>query len=135
MHLELLSFFGILHGSSGRTHILNSIVEALNAYEFERHSGAKSKHPNNHIYFDNGKSIYSVVQELKNTPQEMLFDVIQNVTGATINQKNFRTWKGNGYFPLCSVVAKKTENQAEQHILTLIVMHDYKYCTDSSIYH
>uniref|UniRef100_A0A2N9IJ15 Tify domain-containing protein n=1 Tax=Fagus sylvatica TaxID=28930 RepID=A0A2N9IJ15_FAGSY len=47
--------------------------KALNAYEFERHAGCKTKHPNNHIYFENGKTIYAVVQELKNTPQEMLF--------------------------------------------------------------
>ncbi|KAH1059540.1 hypothetical protein GLYMA_02G094400v4 [Glycine max] len=67
--------------------------KALNAYEFERHAGAKTKHPNNHIYFENGKTIYAVVQELKNTPQDMLFDAIQNVTGSTINQKNFRIWK------------------------------------------
>ncbi|XP_058762428.1 uncharacterized protein LOC131635797 [Vicia villosa] len=69
--------------------------KALNAYEFERHAGAKSKHPNNHIFFENGKSIYAVVQELKNTPQEMLFDAIQTVTGSTINQKNFRFWKAS----------------------------------------
>ncbi|KAK7273060.1 hypothetical protein RIF29_14106 [Crotalaria pallida] len=69
--------------------------KALNAYEFERHAGAKTKHPNNHIYFENGKTIYAVVQELKNTPQEMLFDAIQNVTGSTINQRNFRVWKGS----------------------------------------
>ncbi|KAJ1435520.1 Jas TPL-binding domain [Sesbania bispinosa] len=67
----------------------------LNAYEFERHAGAKTKHPNNHIYFENGKTIYAVVQELKNTPQEMLFDAIQNVTGSNINQKNFRIWKAS----------------------------------------
>ncbi|XP_019452351.1 PREDICTED: uncharacterized protein LOC109354358 isoform X2 [Lupinus angustifolius] len=70
-------------------------TKALNAYEFERHAGAKTKHPNNHIYFENGKTIYAVVQELKNTPQEMLFDAIQNVTGSTINQKNFHTWKAS----------------------------------------
>ncbi|CAL0318835.1 unnamed protein product [Lupinus luteus] len=69
--------------------------KALNAYEFERHAGAKTKHPNNHIYFENGKTIYAVVQELKNTPQEMLFDAIQNVTGSTINQKNFSIWKAS----------------------------------------
>ncbi|KAK4284132.1 hypothetical protein QN277_001004 [Acacia crassicarpa] len=69
--------------------------KALNAYEFERHAGAKTKHPNNHIYFENGKTIYAAVQELKNTPQEMLFDAIQNVTGSTINQKNFRVWKAS----------------------------------------
>ncbi|KAM5556288.1 hypothetical protein ABKV19_023934 [Rosa sericea] len=67
----------------------------LNAYDFERHAGAKTKHPNNHIYFENGKTIYAVVQELKNTPQDMLFDAIQNVTGSQINQKNFRVWKAS----------------------------------------
>ncbi|KAE8702583.1 Detected protein of unknown function [Hibiscus syriacus] len=51
--------------------------KALNAYEFERHANCKTKHPNTHIYFENGKTIYAVVQELKNTPHEMLFDVIQ----------------------------------------------------------
>ncbi|PON62314.1 Jas TPL-binding domain containing protein [Trema orientale] len=69
--------------------------KSLNAYEFERHAGCKTKHPNNHIYFENGKTIYAVVQELKNTPQEMLFDAIQNVTGSPINQKNFRIWKAS----------------------------------------
>lgn len=77
---------------------LNCFLQALNAYEFERHAGCKTKHPNNHIYFENGKTIYAVVQELKNTPQEMLFDAIQNVTGSPINQKNFRIWKGDATF-------------------------------------
>lgn len=67
--------------------------KALNAYEFERHAGCKTKHPNNHIYFENGKTIYQIVQELRNTPESMLFDVIQTVFGAPINQKSFRTWK------------------------------------------
>ncbi|CAN6565627.1 unnamed protein product [Malus baccata var. baccata] len=69
--------------------------KSLNAYEFERHAGAKTKHPNNHIYFENGKTIYAVVQELKNTPQDVLFDAIQTVTGSPINQKNFRIWKAS----------------------------------------
>ncbi|WJX75533.1 hypothetical protein P8452_59058 [Trifolium repens] len=69
--------------------------KALNAYEFERHAGGKSKHPNNHIFFENGKSIYGVVQELQNSPQEMLFDAIQTVAGTTINQRNFRIWKAS----------------------------------------
>ncbi|GLT43884.1 hypothetical protein SLA2020_178100 [Shorea laevis] len=69
--------------------------KALNAYEFECHANCKTKHPNNHIYFENGKTIYAVVQELKNTPQEMLFDAIQNVTGSQINEKNFRAWKAS----------------------------------------
>ncbi|VVB14378.1 unnamed protein product [Arabis nemorensis] len=69
--------------------------KVLNAYEFEQHANCKTKHPNNHIYFENGKTIYGVAQELKNTPQEKLFDAIQNVTGSDINRKNFNTWKAS----------------------------------------
>ncbi|XAR66334.1 hypothetical protein NMG60_11012525 [Bertholletia excelsa] len=65
----------------------------LSAYEFERHADCKTKHPNNHIYFENGKSIYSVVAELKNTPRDQLFEAIKNATGSPINQKKFREWK------------------------------------------
>ncbi|KAF7818534.1 uncharacterized protein G2W53_023989 [Senna tora] len=67
--------------------------KVINAYEFERHAGRKTKHPNNHIYFENGKTIYGIVQELRSTPQHMLFEVIQTITGSPINQKSFRIWK------------------------------------------
>ncbi|GMP85384.1 hypothetical protein CsSME_00038563 [Camellia sinensis var. sinensis] len=67
--------------------------KAINAYEFERHAGCKTKHPNNHIYFENGKTVYGIVQELKNTPQNLLFEVIQTITGSPLNQKYFRLWK------------------------------------------
>ncbi|CAI9755444.1 unnamed protein product [Fraxinus pennsylvanica] len=53
---------------------------------------SKTKHPNTHIYFENGKSIYAVVQELKSTPRDMLFATIENVTGSLVNQKNLHTW-------------------------------------------
>lgn len=72
---------------------LCNFSKVLNAYEFERHAGCKTKHPNNHIYFENGKTIYQIVQELRSTPESMLFDVIQTVFGAPINQKSFRIWK------------------------------------------
>ncbi|KAE8700855.1 ras-related protein RABE1c-like isoform X1 [Hibiscus syriacus] len=71
-----------------------NLSKVLNAYEFERHAGCKTKHPNNHIYFDNGKTIYQIVQELRSTPESLLFDTIQTVFGAPINQKSFRIWKG-----------------------------------------
>ncbi|KAM1441832.1 hypothetical protein ACFXTO_009890 [Malus domestica] len=67
--------------------------KVINAYEFERHAGCKTKHPNNHIYFESGKTIYGTVQELRSTPQNMLFEVIQTITGSPINQKSFRLWK------------------------------------------
>ncbi|KAF8118114.1 hypothetical protein N665_0006s0113 [Sinapis alba] len=72
-----------------------NLNKVLNAYEFEQHANCKTKHPNNHIYFENGKTVYGVVQELKNTPQEKLFEAIQNVTGSDINYKNFNTWKAS----------------------------------------
>ncbi|KAK3028824.1 hypothetical protein RJ639_038651, partial [Escallonia herrerae] len=71
------------------------LSNAVNAYEFERHAGCKTKHPNNHIYFENGKTIYAVVQELKSTPQDILFEAIQSVTGSPINHNNFSIWKGS----------------------------------------
>ncbi|KAG5602957.1 hypothetical protein H5410_034327 [Solanum commersonii] len=67
--------------------------QVLNAYEFERHAGCKTKHPNNHIYFENGKTIYQITQELRSTPQSLLFEAIQTVTGSPINQKAFQIWK------------------------------------------
>ncbi|KAK6118840.1 hypothetical protein DH2020_047427 [Rehmannia glutinosa] len=68
-------------------------TKALNAYEFERHAGCKTSHPNNHIRFENGKTIYQIVQELKGTPDDMLFDAVQTVTGSPINQTAFLVWK------------------------------------------
>lgn len=79
------------------------MIKTLNAYEFERHAGCKTKHPNNHIYFENGKTIYQIVQELRSTPESMLFDAIQTVTGSPINQKAFRIWKGNKNAVSCLV--------------------------------
>ncbi|OVA18295.1 hypothetical protein BVC80_1835g731 [Macleaya cordata] len=67
--------------------------KVLNAYEFERHAGCKTKHPNNHIFFENGKTIYAIVQELRSTSQNLLFEAIQTVTGSPINQKAFNIWK------------------------------------------
>ncbi|KAF8388415.1 hypothetical protein HHK36_027084 [Tetracentron sinense] len=46
--------------------------KTLNAFEFENHAGCKTKHPNNHIFFENGKTIYAIVQELKSTPQNLI---------------------------------------------------------------
>lgn len=71
------------------------LSKSVNAFEFESHADSKTRHPNSHIYFENGKSIYAVVQELKNTPPEMFFEVIQNITGSPINQKKFQTWKAS----------------------------------------
>ncbi|XP_031372107.1 uncharacterized protein LOC116187504 [Punica granatum] len=72
-------------------------VRKINAYEFEQHAGCKTKHPNNHIYFDNGKTVYAVVLELRKTPPSMLFEKIQTATGSAINEENFQAWKAREF--------------------------------------
>lgn len=92
--------------------------QVLNAYEFERHAGCKTKHPNNHIYFENGKTIYQIVQELRSTPESLLFDAIQTVFGAPINQKAFRNWKGKK-FPLLFALHTNTFTPAWERFYCL----------------
>lgn len=70
-----------------------NVSKVLSAYEFEHHAGCKTKHPNNHIYFDSGKTLYGIVQELRGTPENLLFEKIQTVNGSAINQKSFCLWK------------------------------------------
>jgi hypothetical protein len=74
---------------------LNKCKQVLSAYEFEQHAGAKTRHPNNHIYLENGKPIYSIIQELKTAPLSMIDGVIKDVAGSSINEEFFRVWKGD----------------------------------------
>uniref|UniRef100_A0A7N0TQA5 Tify domain-containing protein n=1 Tax=Kalanchoe fedtschenkoi TaxID=63787 RepID=A0A7N0TQA5_KALFE len=69
-------------------------TKIVNAFELEMHAGCKSKHPNDHIYFSNGKSIYSVVQELRSTSYDKLPQVVRTITGSPIHETNFSIWKG-----------------------------------------
>ncbi|KAI3464783.1 hypothetical protein Pfo_021446, partial [Paulownia fortunei] len=92
--------------------------KALNAYEFERHAGCKTNHPNNHIHFENGKTIYQIVQELKNTLESTLVDAIQTVTGSPINQKAFHVWKGMN----CHIIASShLKNHSRQPMASFSV--------------
>lgn len=96
----------------------------LNAYEFERHAGCKTKHPNNHIYFESGKTIYQIVQDLKSTPESQLFDAVQTVTGSPINQKSFRIWKGKSdlLYLLVSFILSVDGVQVLCHKCVLVVL-------------
>ncbi|GKV05784.1 hypothetical protein SLEP1_g17751 [Rubroshorea leprosula] len=69
--------------------------KVLSAYEFEQHAGAKTRHPNNHIYLENGKPIYSIIQELKTAPLGILDEVIKSMAGSSINEKSFVYWKAS----------------------------------------
>lgn len=67
----------------------------LSAHEFEQHAGGKSRHPNNHIYLENGKPIYSIIQEIRTAPLSILDEVIKNVAGSSVNEELLQEWKAN----------------------------------------
>lgn len=76
--------------------IMNRLMslQVLSAYEFEVHAGGKTRHPNNHIYLENGKPIYRIFQELKTAPLSRLEEVVRDVAGSSINEQYFEAWKG-----------------------------------------
>ncbi|GMP96567.1 hypothetical protein CsSME_00045146 [Camellia sinensis var. sinensis] len=75
---------------------LCNFSKILSAYEFELHAGGKTRHPSNHIYLENGKPIYSVIQELKTAPHSVLDEVVKNVAGSSVNEESFQAWKAFG---------------------------------------
>ncbi|KAM7464088.1 hypothetical protein LguiA_032209 [Lonicera macranthoides] len=66
--------------------------EILSAHEFELHAGGKTRHPNNHIFLENGKPIYSIIQELRTAPLSVLDDVIKSVAGSSVNEEPLQSW-------------------------------------------
>jgi hypothetical protein len=70
-------------------------TRVLSAYEFELHAGAKTRHPNNHIYLANGKPIYNIIQELKTSPLRTVDEVIKDIAGSSVNEEFFRSWKSS----------------------------------------
>ncbi|KAB1669206.1 hypothetical protein ES319_1Z066200v1 [Gossypium barbadense] len=84
--------------------------KVVSAYEFEQHAGAKTRHPNNHIYLENGKPIYSIIQELKTAPLSILDEVIKDVAGTSINEEAFQDWKASLQQSNGNVQAEKIYN-------------------------
>ena len=68
--------------------------QVLSAFEFEQHAGVKTRHPNNHIFLENGRAVYNIIQELKTAPLNKLDEVLEAVAGSAINEGFFRIWKG-----------------------------------------
>lgn len=68
--------------------------QVVSAYEFELHAGCKTRHPNNHIYLENGKPIYSIIEELRTAPLSALDTVIKSVAGSSVNEEFYQIWKG-----------------------------------------
>ncbi|CAL1399143.1 unnamed protein product [Linum trigynum] len=69
-----------------------SFSKVLSAYEFEQHAGVKTRHPNSHIYLDNGKPISSVVHEIKTAPLNEVEEVIRDAVGSSLNEEFFQNW-------------------------------------------
>ncbi|KAF3441542.1 hypothetical protein FNV43_RR15456 [Rhamnella rubrinervis] len=63
---------------------LFNFSRVLSAYEFEWHVGVKTRHPNNHIYLENGRPIYSIIQELKTAPLSILDDSFKTASYAFV---------------------------------------------------
>ncbi|KAK4759974.1 hypothetical protein SAY87_023105 [Trapa incisa] len=98
----------------------------INAYEFEQHAGCKTKHPNNHIFFENGKTVYAIVLELRKTPSEMLFEKIQTAAGSPINEKNFLAWKVA--YEAAANETEQTGRELEAYISSSCIQPGHKKC-------
>ncbi|XWS67025.1 hypothetical protein CRYUN_Cryun05aG0250900 [Craigia yunnanensis] len=85
--------------------------KVLSAYEFEQHAGAKTRHPNNHIYLENGKPIYKIIHELKTAPLSILDEVTKDVAGKSINEESFQDWKASLQRSNGKVEAEKKYNR------------------------
>ncbi|KAL2933948.1 Increased DNA methylation 1 [Bienertia sinuspersici] len=73
-----------------------NFTNVLSAYEFEQHAGgSKTRHPNNHIFLENGRPIYSIIEELKTAPLGILEELVTDMAGSSVNQGSFQAWKEN----------------------------------------
>ncbi|KAJ8899917.1 hypothetical protein K2173_019621 [Erythroxylum novogranatense] len=81
---------GILDGARLKYVSLSPAV-----YEFEQHAGFKTRHPNNHIHLENGRPIYSIIQEVKTAPPSMLDEVVKGMAVSSINEEFFQVCKAS----------------------------------------
>ncbi|OMO66195.1 Zinc finger, PHD-type [Corchorus capsularis] len=99
-----------------RGDICVAALSVLSAYEFEQHAGHKTRHPNNHIYLENGKPIYNIIQELKTAPIGILDDVLKEVAGSSINEESFQDWKASLQRSNRKVEAEKKYNMKPRNL-------------------
>ncbi|RWR86039.1 zinc finger protein [Cinnamomum micranthum f. kanehirae] len=89
--------------------------KVLNAFEFEKHAGCFTKHPNNHIFLENGKTIYGLVQEVKSSPFNMLEEVIRTLLGGPISEKHLQVWKESFQVSRYEIKEINGNDEASQH--------------------
>lgn len=61
--------------------------------KFERHAGGKTKKPLAFMYLENGKTISQVCQELRDTPDDMLFRRLPEIAGSAFRWLSFNNRK------------------------------------------
>lgn len=105
--------------------------KVLSAYEFEQHAGTKTRHPNNHIYLENGKPVYNIIQELKTAPLDALDEVIRNVAGSSLNGENFQLWKA--CFWQSNGMAEADRNHKIEHPSTSSLIRPNPYISNSVV--
>ncbi|GAB2258217.1 hypothetical protein Droror1_Dr00014377 [Drosera rotundifolia] len=84
--------------------------KVVSAYEFELHAGAKTRHPNNHIFLENGRLIFDIIETLKTTPPGMLVEVVKDIAGPSVNEGSFRAWKEHKRKPV-----RLSQSQVSRH--------------------
>ncbi|XP_042016339.1 uncharacterized protein LOC121764369 [Salvia splendens] len=89
--------------------------KVVSSYEFEHHSGSKTRHPNNHIYLENGKPINSIIEELKNAPLSSVDTVIKAIAGSSLNEEYYQRWKG--------MICAKIRIDSNQHFIEISWRH------------
>ncbi|KAF8397526.1 hypothetical protein HHK36_016444 [Tetracentron sinense] len=108
--------------------LLCNSSKVLNAYEFEQHAGSKSKHPNNNIFLDNGKPIYSIIQELRSAPLKLFDEVIKNAVGPSINEESFMVWKDSLLAENIQQINGMDETDKQSHRKLLNLSHSILSC-------
>ncbi|CAL9123456.1 unnamed protein product [Musa textilis] len=88
----IISFAGYRCGCSSCNY--NKVLSAL---EFEKHAGVTSKNQNDHIFLDNGISIYKLVRNLKDRHIKLgsLDKVIEKEFQIQPNMEHFENWKAS----------------------------------------
>jgi len=49
---------------------------------------------------ENGRPIYSIIEELKTAPLGILEELVKDMAGSSFNEGSFHAWKGNAEFLL-----------------------------------
>lgn len=63
---------------------------------------------------ENGRPVYSIIQELKTAPLDSLDEVIRGVAGSSVNEESFCVWKGDGYSCDVFVLSKGSHLQCQR---------------------